>query len=235
MKPKSYVVLLLLLANGVVSACQSNQQAATLPTPTPFVEPSPTAIRLPPALTPTRGQPTPANTPVVVASYTPKPPTDTPTPRPTPTETSTPVITEEATPAEAAGIAVIDWVDTDGKPTLITGEDEGLYVWTEGDRVYLRGITRGNKYIFQGQARGHGAIVNIDPLAQDIDVTIGDNVSQLAFVWTTVGGPEGLDFSFSGDKLLLNFSIAGIPEPEPNLVFVGPDKRRTGMSVELVR
>jgi hypothetical protein len=192
---------------------------------------------LPPAVTPTIAPPTATNTPVVVASYTSKPPTDTATPRPTATETPTPAATEEPTPISVNAITTmkIDWVDAAGEPDLIIGSDEGLYIWHEGGRVYLRGLTKGNRYTFQGQANGHGAIVNVDTFGENVNVTIGDDVSSLSFAWTTTGGPDGVEFSFSGDRLLFNFAIDGNFEPGTNMVFVGRDKYPAGMSIELIQ
>jgi len=227
---------LLLLTTGL-SACGSNTPTSVPPTSTATPRPSPTRMPLPPAVTPTIAEPTPTNTRVVVASYTPKPPTDTPTPRPTATETPTPAATEEPTPVSVNTTTTIKigWADAAGEPDLITGEDEGLYIWHEGDRVYLRGITKGNRYTFQGQANGHGAIVNVDTLGKDVNVTVGDDVSRLSFAWTTVGGPDGVEFSFSGDKLLLNLAIDGNPKPETDLIFIGRDKHQVGMSIELTK
>jgi len=192
---------------------------------------------LPPAVTPTIAEPTSTNTPVVVASYTSRPPTDTPTVTPTGTETPTPLPTEEATPISVNNgtTMTIDWVDAAGAPDLITGVDEGLYIWHEGDRVYLRGITKGNRYTFKGQANAHGAIVNVDTLGENVNITIGDDVSRLSFAWTTVGGPDGVEFSFSGDRLLLNLGIDTNPKPETDPVFVGRDKHQVGLSIELIK
>ncbi len=233
----SLLLLILLPVIFAGAGCQPAPEAA-VSTITAARDPSPTPMPLPPALTPTVLAPTPTNTRVVVASYTPKPPTDTPTPRPTPTITPTPeaTATPEETVLESTGPAVtIDWNDAEGKPTIFQGEDEGFFIWTDGDRIHLRGVTKGSEYTFKGRAAGVGTIVNIDPLAQNIDTDFGDTVGQITFRWTTIGGPEGLDFSFTGDNLLLNLGIEADPEPEPNLVFVGPDKERTGMSIELVR
>lgn len=231
-----FVFLLLLLAIGT-SACGPNQPTSVPPTATAAKKPSPTRMPLPPAVTPTIAEATSINTPVVVASYTSKPPTETPTVTPTGTETPTPSPTEEPTPVSANTTTTmkIGWTDAAGEPDLITGEDEGLYIWHEGDKVYLRGITKGNRYTFQGQANGHGAIVNVGTLGENVNVTIGDDVSRLNFVWTTVDGPDGVDFSFSGDKLLLNLRIDGNPKPETDLVFVGRDKHQVGMSIELIK
>jgi hypothetical protein len=129
----------------------------------------------------------------------------------------------------------VDWVDAAGEPNLITGEDEGLYIWNEGDRVYLRGITKGNRYTFRGQANGHGAIVNVDTLGKNVNVTVADDVSRLNFAWTTTGGPDGVEFSFSGNTLLLNLGIDGTLKPDTDYVFVGRDKHPVSMSIELIR
>ena len=233
---KPCFVFLLLLTMGL-SACASNQPTEIPPTSTRPPKPTPTQMPLPKAATPTSAVPTSTNTPVVVASYTSQPPTDTPTVTPTGTETPTPAPTEEPTPisANSGTTMTIDWVDAAGKPDLITGVDEGLYIWNEGDKVYLRGITKGSRYTFQGQANAHGAIVNVDTLGENVNVTIGDDVSLLSFGWTTVGGPDGVNFSFSGDKLLLNLGIDSIPKPDTDLVFVGRDKHQVGLSIELIR
>ena len=234
---RTYLVFLLLLLIIGLSACASNKQTNIPPTPTALPKPSPTRMPLPPAVTPTIAEATSTNTPVVVASYTSKPPTDTPTVTPTGTDTPTPSPTEEPTPASVNTTTTmkIDWVDAAGEPDLITGVDEGLYIWHEGDRVYLRGITKGNRYTFQGQASGHGAIVNVDTLGENVNVTIGDDVSKLSFAWTTTSGPDGVEFSFSGNQLLLNLGITGNPKPEPDLVFIGRDKHQAGMSIELIK
>lgn len=236
MNLKTCLRLLLLLLIIGLSACGPTTPTTIPPTATATPRPSPTRMPLPPAATPTMAEPTSTNTPVVVASYTSRPPTDTPTVTPTGTETPTPSPTEEPTPISANGGTTmrIDWVDAAGEPDLITGEDEGLYIWNEGDRVYLRGITKGNRYTFQGQANGHGAIVNVDTLGENVNVTAGDDVSRLSFVWTTVGGPDGVEFSFSGDRLLLNLAINGAP-PGTTPVFVGRDKHQVGLSIELIR
>jgi hypothetical protein len=126
----------------------------------------------------------------------------------------------------------MDWQDTDGEPNLVPGRDEGLFIWTEGDRVHLRGITKGTRYVFQGQANGLGAIVNIDTVGENVKVAVTDNVSQLGFAWTTIGGPNGIDFSFSGNRLSLTVTIQGEPKIP---VFVGADKDRAGPSIELNR
>jgi hypothetical protein len=126
----------------------------------------------------------------------------------------------------------VDWLDADGKPTLFAGQDEGLYIWTEGDKVHLRGITKGTRYIFQGQANGPGAIVNVGTVGENVNIVVGDDVSKLSFAWTTIGGPDGVDFSFSGNKLLLNLSIQGEPKIP---VFVGADKKQASTSIELIR
>jgi len=232
---KTYLMFLLALTMGL-AACASNTPTEVPLTPTPPPKPTPTQMPLPPAATPTSAVPTSTNTPVVVATYTSKPPTATPTVTPTGTETPTPLPTEEPTAVlvNSGTTMKIDWVDAAGAPNLITGEDEGLYIWHEGDRVYLRGITKGNRYTFQGQANGHGAIVNVDTLGQNVNVTIGDDVSRLSFAWTTVGGPDGVEFSFSGDRLLLNLAINGAPLGTTP-VFVGRDKHPVGLSIELIK
>jgi len=236
MNCKTYILSFLVLTIGL-SACGTSTPTAIPPTSTTAPKPTPTQMPLPPAVTPTVAEPTATNTPVVVATYTSKPPTDTPTVTPTGTETPTPPPTQEATPVSINSGATmrIDWVDAAGEPNLVSGVDEGLYIWHEGDRVYLRGITKGSQYTFRGQANGHGAIVNVDTLGENVNITVGDDVSRLSFAWTTTRGPDGVEFSFSGDRLLLNLGIDGTLNPDTYYVFVGRDKHPVGMSIELIK
>jgi hypothetical protein len=184
-------------------------------------------------------EPTPTNTRVIQATYTPKPPTDTPTPWPTPTDTpvSEPLPAEPTATGQSPGPATnIDWDDADGEPDIIPGQDEGFFIWTEGDRVSIRTITKGGRYTFRGQLAGNGAILNINQFAREgVKLTIGEDVNRLEFELATTGGPEGLDFTFTGARLLLNLSIEDEPKLEPDLVFVGADKRRATNSLELGR
>lgn len=230
----------LLIASILAAACQSNQPVTPPPTPTFTTIPSPTIIRLPPDLTATpTPQPTPTNTLVVQASYTPKPPTDTPTPRPEPTATPTsePSAPEPSPGRPSGSGSKIDWEDADGQPVIISGEDEGYFIWTDEDQVFIRAATRGERYTFSGQVTGDGSILNVNWFSQEsMDVTVGEAVNQVDFQWAATGGPEGLDFIFTGDTLLLNLRIEDGPELEPDLVFVGEDKRRlNSMSLQLVR
>ncbi|MBN1992334.1 MAG: hypothetical protein JW953_06490 [Anaerolineae bacterium] len=232
-RSQSFILLLVLLM--ATAACQSNQPTP-VPTPTFMVAPSPTRIRLPAGGTPTPpAKPTPINTLVIQATYTPKPPTDTPTPLPSPTDTPLPSEPATATLTPVTGGVEIDWADAEDRPNLIPG-DEGFFIWTDGNRVSIRGITRGTTYTFSGQATGNGVIANINQVSQTgIELAIqGDN--RIDFQWTTTGGPEGLDFTFTGATLYISLSLAGQPKPEPDLVFVGPDKRRVnGRSLQLAR
>jgi hypothetical protein len=250
MQPRiNQLLSLLFVVLVAVPACRLDRLAggqgpAPPPSPTLTTNPSPTPFPLPPAHTATpTPQPTPTNTLVIQRTDTPEsPPTDTPTPAPPtsePTSTDTPV--PEPSPTETLPEPVgngtkIDWDDADGQPNVISGQDVGYFVWTDGDRVHIRVLTDGSRQIFSGQAIGNGAIVRVDPLAQEgIEVTIPENVNQMAFQWATAGGPEGLDFTFTGNTLQLNLRIDNQPEPE--FVFVGADKLTlvNGLPLQLVR
>jgi hypothetical protein len=76
--------------------------------------------------------------------------------------------------------------------------------------------------------------VNVDTLGENANVTIGDDVSRLSFAWITMGGPDGVEFSFSGTKLLLNLAMTGAP-PGTTPVFIGRDKHPVGLSIELIK
>lgn len=228
------LLLILLIA---ATACQLGQLAgrqgtAPAPPPTFTAEPSPTPFPLPPDYTATpTPPPTPTNTLVIQPADTPEaPPTDTPTPEPPatpePTPTDTPIPepspTTDTLPQPVGNGTKIDWDDADGQPNVISGQDAGYFVWTDGDRVHIRVLTDGSRHTFSGQAIGNGAIVRVEPLAQEgIDVTIRENVNQMDFQWATAGGPEGLDFTFTGSTLQLNLRIDN--KSEPGLVFVGAD------------
>jgi hypothetical protein len=210
------------------------------PTPTFTVEPSPTPIPLPPEFTPTSTlEPTQTNTLVVQETYTPKPtPTDIPTPESTPTDTPA---SEPPTPTELAAEPTgpgteIDWDDAADQPNIFPGQEEGYFIWTDGNRVHIRVTTEGERLIFSGQAIGNGAIVRIEEVAQEgIDITIREDVNQMDFQWAATGGPDGLDFTFTGDMLQLNLRIEG--EAKPELVFVGADRLtlKNGLPLRLVR
>ncbi|MBN1218740.1 MAG: hypothetical protein JXM69_07425 [Anaerolineae bacterium] len=221
-----------------IGACQVSQTDTPPSPPTFTVEPTPTPIRLPPNVTATpTSEPTPTNTAVVQASYTPKPPADTPTPAPEPTQTPT-LLPETSPEVPLPGRASrIDWEDTDGQPFIVAGQDEGYFIWTDGDKVFIRAATKGERYTFSGQATGDGAIVNVNWLTQEpMQINIGEAVNRLDFQWAATGGPEGLDFSFTGDTLWLNLNIKSETDLEPSLVFVGEDKRSlNSMSLQLVR
>jgi hypothetical protein len=225
-----WVVLLMILL-----ACQLGQPVpAAMPTATVALKPTLTPIPLPPAITPTLAQPTPTNTRVVIATYTPQPtPTTVPTRTPTPTSELPP--TASPTPASPGPSSRVEWADTDGEPVIVPGQDEGYFLWTDGDRVHLRAATKGNKYIFSGQVTGNGAIVSIEKLAPDAKITVSQAVNRFDFEWTTAGGPDGLDFTFTGARLILNLFNQGEPKLAANLIFVGKDKVQAGNPLELVR
>jgi hypothetical protein len=239
-------ILLLVLLIAIITACRlggllrNKPEAAPAPTATFTVEPSPTPMPLPPEATATPYvEPTPTNTLVVQETYTPNPtPTDIPTPEPTPTNTPGP---EPPTPTEPAAEQTgpgteIDWADAADRPNVIPGQEEGYFIWTDGNRVHIRVVTKGERLVFSGRAIGNGAIVRVEEVAQEgIDITIREDVNQMDFQWAATGGPDGLDFTFTGDMLQLNLRIDG--EAKPELVFVGADKLtlRNGLPLRLVR
>ena len=216
-------------------ACQLGQPVSVaIPTATGTIKPSPTPIPLPPAITLTLAEPTPTNTRVVIATYTPAPtPTTVPTYTPTPTSELPPTPSPAATSPGPS--SRVEWADTDGEPTIIPGQDEGYFVWTDADRVHLRAATKGKKYIFSGQVTGNGAIVSIEKLAPDAKITVSQAVNRFDFEWTTSGGPDGLDFIFNGTRLILNLRSEGEPKLAADLIFVGKDKVQAGNPLELMR
>jgi hypothetical protein len=238
-----FILLLVMLIPAI--ACQPDellfrQGAAPTPTPTFTIEPSPTPILLPSTFTPTSTpEPTPTNTLVVQASYTPNPtPTDIPTPEPIPTDTpaSEPPTPTEPAPEQTGPGTEIDWDDAADQPNMFPGQEKGYFIWTDGNRVHIRVATEGERLIFSGQATGNGAIVRIEEVAQEgIDITIREDVNEMDFQWAATGGPDGLDFTFTGDMLQLNLRIDGKAEPE--LVFVGADRLtlKNGLPLRLVR
>jgi hypothetical protein len=224
----------------VTLACQPAQPLPAMPIPTATLIPSPTPIPLPPALTPTIVKPTPINTRVVQATFTPKP-AATATSQLPPTATHTLVPSSHvrltATPifTQTDGTTV-NWADAEGEPTIISGQDEGYFVWTNGDQVHLRAATQSGMYLFSGQAMGNGTMAGIEPSGPQVKLTVEDN-NRMAFQWATAGGPDGLDFTFTGATLVLDLRIDGKPELSPNLVFVGPDKLQVanGLPLQLKR
>jgi hypothetical protein len=233
-------VLLIAIIACRLSGSLPEQGAVPPPTPTFTVEPSPTPIPLPPEFTPTSTlEPTPTNTLVVQASYTPNPtPTDIPTPEPTLTNTPAsepPTPTEPATEPTGPGTE-IDWDDAADQPNMFPGQEKGYFIWTDGNRVHIRATTEGERLIFSGQATGNGAIVRIEDVAQEkVELTVREDVSEIDFQWGATGGPDGLDFTFTGNMLQLNLRIDGKAEPE--FVFVGADRLtlENGLPLRLVR
>lgn len=233
-------VLLIAIIACRLSGSSPEQGAVPPPTPTFTVEPSPTPIPLPPEFTPTSTlEPTPTNTLVVQKTYTPNPtPTDIPTSEPTLTNTPAsepPTPTEPVTEPTGPGTE-IDWDDAADQPNIFPGQEKGYFIWTDGNRVHIRATTEGERLIFSGQATGNGAIVRIEDVAQEkVELTIREDVNEMDFQWAATGGPDGLDFTFTGDMLQLNLRIDGKAEPE--LVFVGADRLtlKNGLPLRLVR
>ncbi len=224
---------------------KATQPAAAEPTTAPAsVEPTSVPV-----------ESTPTNTPVIQTTDTPEPaPTNTPEPAPTdvptlepapadtpvpePTATSEPPPTEapvETQEEESSG-TTINWDDAAGKPGVTPGQDVGYFVWTDNNRVHIRVVTKGGTRIFSGRVVGNGAILKVDRVAQEkIDFTLREDINQMDFSWVAAGGPDGLDFTFTGTVLRLHLRIDN--QPAPAFVFVGAGRLTldNGLPLRLVR
>lgn len=195
-----------------VMATLTAQAPAPTPTPPPPTDtpalPSPTAtLVVPPTDTPVPPPP-PTNTPVAPP---PPPPTNTPVPPPPPTNTPTP---------ETGGERV-HWTEATGKPQFTPGSDLGFFIWVEeSGYIHLRCVTRGAGRVFSGTIVGDGAIRDVVRTGQELrDWTLRPEVNQVDFVWTTAGGPDGLDFLFKGTNLTFKLRLDG--QDASQVVYLG--------------
>lgn len=240
------LLLVLLIAT---TACRlgrllRGQDEQPVPTQPVAVEPSATLtpISAEPTAIPAPAEPLPTSAPVIRPTDTPEPvptntpepaPTDTPAPEPTPT--AEPAPTEPPAEVETSGTE-INWGDAAGKPNFAPGQDVGYFVWVNGNRVHIRVVTRGGIRTFSGRAIGNGALLEVNRVAQEaMDITIREDINQMDFSWVTAGGPDGLDFTFTGTALRLHLRIDN--NPAPAFVFVGAAKRTldNGLPLRLVR
>jgi hypothetical protein len=91
-----------------------------------------------------------------------------------------------------------------GQPAMNADTDYGYYIWSDGDRIYLRTTDRGNgpsPSVYTGRIVVHnGDVRNVNVVRQESDdwAVASDNTVDYHFV--TYNGIDGLDFTATGGE-----------------------------------